>query len=196
MMSREVLQIHGAKELINLIETFDALPREALDKFFNPYELHTLQTISDVTAYNYVFYDANEDIVMKYKGVSLSSVRTACFETICAMANGKRFNVAKTLLQGFDYAFIIEGDENIYQVMYFGSDGPEKLALYNTSIDSNCGYIPVFVFVNSGTEDLYRRNEKGEEYLIPNGEYYISKVSINGRTGNAIVSKEEGKTCE
>ena len=192
MISRDVLQIEGAKELMNLVNTFDALPYEDVKRYLNNFGVLFNNAINSISYYRYIFCDGKKKVVMKCGGDLVpSSVNIACFEAMLEIAQGRKFYVSKTMLQGFDYVFMIEGDRTVYQVMKFGSDGPSKIALYNSSVDSTAGYVPVLVFTNSGTEDLFERNEQGEEHLLPKGIFYTAQVTFrNELTGRVRLVKE------
>ena len=195
MIERDVLQAYGAKEMMNLINTFECLPIKDINEYFAALGCDGPTLESELSNYHLLYYDNYTECILKCKGLKPNPDTTAAFETMVAMANGKKLLVGPTLMPGFDYVFMIEGDSSVYQLMIFGSDAKDRLKFYNASAYSLTEDIPVFVFANSGTEELFEKDGHGEEYLVPRKEFYTSSVEFRGVRGEVTLRKEEGRPC-
>lgn len=198
MIDTELLQIPGAKEMINVVRTFKSLPRKLLMEYCNNMGFDYPKLEGALTERRYAYVDLAEEILCMCKGIGFTYGAATCFAAALYATKGKKLWFEKSAIQGFDYDYSIEGDEASYQLMYFTKEGRRKLNQFNNSIYPYDNIVPVIVVHNSPLDVLYEGGnvepqcrhilvqiqQKNKEGSV---KYYCDMPAKEGNHGEGIV---------
>ncbi len=182
MINRDVLQVRGAKETINLLRVLTSVSRKQMQRYANNMEFDLARVESALTEYRYGYIDSQEDLFNVCKGVRFDFISATCFCAALKIADKKKLWLERSSMLGFEYSMSIEGDPACYQLLYFSNDGARKLNQYNHSKYPYENIVPVIVFHNKPVDELY-----SEPGLEPKGRYIVISITQH--------STKEGKVA-
>lgn len=174
----KISNIRGAMEVIELLQFFGGLPLEQVRRYLKKYVKAPFpdSSVKVLTDSKTIYYDKEDEYIYLYKGTAKNPRSTCAFEVYLQMCkdNSFRFSHAK---YPFDYIF--EVDNKLYQIIDFSSEGIYKLNFRKhqaQTSDANYDIIPIIMLINTPKSELLIRNNLGEPYLLPEGEYIIAHI--------------------